>query len=87
MVQSRADRGNGFRVYGSGCTGGAVLCVCSGTTLFPGAAIVIFLLPIVGFDGPEHPLASWRLMIAFDTLIYSALFGLLFKLLRWYEYR
>lgn len=47
------------------------------TISFPGAMIVLFLLPIVGFDGSEHPLASWGLVIAFDTLIYSALFALL----------
>jgi hypothetical protein len=48
----------------------------------PGALIVIFLLPLVGFDGSEHVLASFCLVIAFDTLIYSALFALSLGLLR-----
>ena len=48
----------------------------------PGAMIVIFLLPIVGFDGPEHPLVSACLVIAFNTLIYSALFALFLRLTR-----
>jgi hypothetical protein len=52
------------------------------TILAPGALIVIFLLPLVGFDGSEHGLASFCLMIAFDTLIWSALFALLFWLIR-----
>lgn len=61
---------------------GRLFPACSGTLLFPGAMIVIFLLPIVGFDGSEHGLASFCLMIAFDTLIYSALFWLLLELVR-----
>jgi len=45
--------------------------------MWPGMEIGGWLYP----DVLGHPLSSWALAVAVDTLIYSALFGLLLELL------